>query len=99
MLYTTPWLHKAIDLDWRFFLETPFQSRSKRSRVNALLKTKIDLRFRFRIQDIVGFVLCEVFAEMLTDIGRTRMALHREVASTKCVEKVKPDGQLLTKSI
>src|SRR5690349_19291998 len=98
MLFTGQCSNEALNLNRRSIAEAIFQTRSKLLGVNILLKTKVDLRAWFCIQNIVGLILRKVLPKILANIRGSRMALYRKVTSADRIEKVKPYGKLLAKS-
>src|ERR1017187_9457748 len=86
------------DFHGRGLMETLVQHPVKFDGVDAFVKAQVDLRTRLAIQDVVSLILRERLTEMLPYILGARMALHRQVSATKCVQKVEADGEFIFES-
>ena len=92
-------LDKLLHLDGLGGGLAGFQRGAEGVRIDPGLKAKVDLRAGPRVQDVIGLILGEAFAELAADVGWGGVTLHREIAAVEGVQEVEADGEFCAEDV
>ncbi|MNE02326.1 hypothetical protein D3C80_947990 [compost metagenome] len=98
MLLRVKFLDVLVNRNGLTRMEALFKHSTELVGIDILLESQIDLSISFSVNDVIGFVLCEIFSKLSFGITWTRVALNRKIAAIKSVKKVEPDWEFNIKT-